>query len=162
MSGSQAQRWLLFVCFLILKIIFGQTVEKIGSKNQGPLNTDSKKTTSMWLSQWLKQDRSVVFGGSERNREICIWPKAFPDVQAKNLLHMDVCAKSFSHGQLWDPTDSSLPGSSVHGILQARILECVATSSSRGSSWPRIGTQVSHVAGRLFTMWVNRETSLCE
>ena len=116
MSGSQAQRWLLFVCFLILKIIFGQTVEKIGSKNQGPLNTDSKKTTSMWLSQWLKQDRSVVFGGSERNREICIWPKAFPDVQAKNLLHMDVCVKSFSHGQLWDPTDSSLPGSLSMGF----------------------------------------------
>ena len=35
------------------------------------------------------------------------------------------------------PTDCSLPGSSVHGILQARILEWVAISSSKGSSWPR-------------------------
>ena len=38
---------------------------------------------------------------------------------------------------LCDPVDCSPPGSSVHGILQARILEWVALSSSRGSSWPR-------------------------
>ena len=41
--------------------------------------------------------------------------------------------------------DCSLPGSSVHGILQARILEWVATPSSKGSSWPRDGTHVSYV-----------------
>ena len=45
-----------------------------------------------------------------------------------------------------DPMDSSLPGSSVHGILQARILEWIAMPSSRGSSQPRDQTQVSHVA----------------
>ena len=39
---------------------------------------------------------------------------------------------------LWDPMDYSLPGSSVHGILQARILEWVAMPFSRGSSWPGI------------------------
>ena len=39
---------------------------------------------------------------------------------------------------------------SVHGILQARILEWVAMPSSRGSSQPRYGTQVSHIAGRFF------------
>ena len=39
---------------------------------------------------------------------------------------------------LCDPVDCSLPGSSVHGILQARTLEWVAISFSRGSSWPRI------------------------
>ena len=38
---------------------------------------------------------------------------------------------------LYDPRDCSLPGSSVHGIPQARILECVAISFSRGSSPPR-------------------------
>ena len=42
-----------------------------------------------------------------------------------------------------DPMDCSLPGSSVHGILQARILEWVATSYSRGSFWPRDRTRVS-------------------
>ena len=46
----------------------------------------------------------------------------------------------------FDPLDCSLPGSSVHGILQARILECVAISSSRGSSQPKDGTRVSWVS----------------
>ena len=55
-----------------------------------------------------------------------------------------------------DPTDCSPPGSSVHGILQARILERVAISSSRGSSWPRDWTLVSHTAGRRFTVWAPR------
>ena len=45
----------------------------------------------------------------------------------------------------------SLPGFSVHGILQARILEWVAISFSRGSSQPRNQTQVSCIAGRFFT-----------
>ena len=47
--------------------------------------------------------------------------------------------------------DCSLPGSSVHGILQARILEWVAIPSSRGSSQPKDPTQVSCLAGRFFT-----------
>ena len=53
--------------------------------------------------------------------------------------------------------DRSPPGSSVHGIVQARILEWVAISSSRGSSQPRDQTQVSCIAGRCFTIWVTRE-----
>ena len=52
-----------------------------------------------------------------------------------------------------DYRDCSLPGSSVHGILQARILEWNAMPSSRGSSQPREGAQVSHIAGRFFTIW---------
>ena len=54
---------------------------------------------------------------------------------------------------LCDTVDCSPPGSSVHGILQARILEWVAISFSRGSSWPRDRTQVSCIAGRLFHLW---------
>ena len=46
--------------------------------------------------------------------------------------------------------DCNSPGSSVHGVLQARILEWVAISSSRASSWPRDQTQVSCTAGRFF------------
>ena len=51
---------------------------------------------------------------------------------------------------LCDPIDCSPPGSSVHGIFQARILEWVAISFSRGSSWPRDWTWVSHISGRFF------------
>ena len=58
-----------------------------------------------------------------------------------------------SHPTLCDPMDSSLPGSSVHGILQARILEWVDIFFSRGSSQPRDRTQVSCIAGRFFIIW---------
>ena len=66
--------------------------------------------------------------------------------------------KSLSRVQLFvTPMDYSLPGSSVHGIFQARVLEWVAISFSRGSSQPRDWTHVSHIAGRLFTVWATRE-----
>ena len=58
---------------------------------------------------------------------------------------------------LCDPMDYSPPGSSVHGIPQARILEWIAISFSRGSSWPRDQTWVSCIAGRFFTIWATRE-----
>ena len=53
--------------------------------------------------------------------------------------------------------DCSLPGSSIHGIFQARILEWVAISFSRRSSQPRDWTQVSCIVGRRFTIWAIRE-----
>ena len=49
------------------------------------------------------------------------------------------------------------PGSSDYGILQARILEWVAISFSRGTYQPRDQTQVSCIAGRFFTIWATRE-----
>ena len=51
----------------------------------------------------------------------------------------------------------SLPRSSVHGIFQARVLEWVAISFSRGSSRPRDWTQVFRIVGRRFTVWATRE-----
>ena len=58
---------------------------------------------------------------------------------------------------LCEPMDCSLPGSSVHGIFQAIVLEWIAISFSRGSSWPRDRTQVSHIVGRRFTIWATSE-----
>ena len=63
-----------------------------------------------------------------------------------------VKVKLLSHVRLCDPMDYSPTGSPVHGLLQARILECVATPFSRGSSQPRDETQVSYIAGRSFTV----------
>ena len=51
----------------------------------------------------------------------------------------------------------SPPGSSVHGTVQARILEWAAFSFSRGSSGPRDQTDVSCIADRFFTFWATRE-----
>ena len=76
-------------------------------------------------------------------------------------LHACVCAKLLQscptlrlHG-LYSP-----PGSSVHGILQARILEWVAISFYKGSSQPRDWTQVSSIAGWFFTIWAAREAQI--
>ena len=61
---------------------------------------------------------------------------------------------------LCDPMDCSLPGSSVHGLFQARVLEGAAISFSRGCSQPRDQTQVSCIANKHFTIWANRESPI--
>ena len=58
---------------------------------------------------------------------------------------------------LCDPMDCSSPGSSVHGVLLARLLEWVAISFSRGTSQPRDWTQVCCTTGRFFTIWATRK-----
>ena len=62
-----------------------------------------------------------------------------------------------SHPTLCNPMDYSSSGFSVHGILQARMLEWVAIPFSRESSRPRDRTRVSFIAGRFFTIWATRE-----
>ena len=56
-----------------------------------------------------------------------------------------------------NPMGCSPTGSSVHGILQARILEWIAIPFSWVSSWPRDWTQVSHIAGRFLTIWATQQ-----
>ena len=73
------------------------------------------------------------------------------------------CRRVLALSHVWlfcNPMDCSPPGTSVHGILQARILEWVAIPFSRGSSPPRDWTWVSWnscIAGRFFTIWATRE-----
>ena len=60
--------------------------------------------------------------------------------------------------------DCSLPGSSIHGITGVdwsglRVLEWVAISFSRGSSWPRDWIRVSHIVGRRFTVWATGKST---
>ena len=61
---------------------------------------------------------------------------------------------------LCDPMDCNPAGSSVHEILQARILEWVAISFSRGSSQPRDWTQVSLIVGKFFTVRATGEATI--
>ena len=89
------------------------------------------------------------------------WPEFECDGQAVILGHEMCCVLScFSHVQLCSPMDCGPPGSSVHGILQARILERTAMLSSRGSSQPRDQTHISFVSciGR----WVLYHSSYLE
>ena len=74
-----------------------------------------------------------------------------------------VCCAALSHFScdwLCDPMNCSPPGSSVHGILQARRLDWVVIPSSWGSSCPRNQSKVSCTAGRFFTSWVPREAHI--
>ena len=69
--------------------------------------------------------------------------------------------KLLSRVWLCDLMGCSPPGSSVHGIFQAWILECLAIFCSRGSSRPRNQTQVFWIVGRHFTIWATKETMAC-
>ena len=79
--------------------------------------------------------------------------------KASAITHTDILGVTLA---VWRRTckylhDCSPPASSVHGILQARILKWLAIPFSRGSSWPRDWTQVSSIAGRFCTSWATRE-----
>ena len=83
---------------------------------------------------------------------LCKWITAHPKLTqyCKSTMYVLVPQSCLA---LFDLMDCSLPGSSVHRILQARILEWVAISFSRESSQPRDRTWVSCIAGRFFTNW---------
>ena len=68
-----------------------------------------------------------------------------------------VWSVSVSCPTLWDPMDHRTPGCSVHGIPQTRILEWVATSFSKGSSWPRDQTHISCIGRWIIFNWATRE-----
>ena len=70
-----------------------------------------------------------------------------------------VCLGTQSYLTLLRPMDCSPSGSFVHGILQTRILECIAMPSSTGSSQPRDRTQVSCIEGGFFTVRATRYNS---
>ena len=85
------------------------------------------------------------------------WPTVSISVRKQHQYH----SSSISHSVVSDslqPHVYSPPGSPVHGILQEKILEEVAISSSRGSSQPRDQTWVSLIAGTFFTSWAIRES----
>jgi len=136
-----------------------------------------------WQSDWTElkvelwaivKDFSKVTKDSHRfadgfNTVIQIYQPGLSDLC--HLAHVCVCVcvcKLLSHVQLFanpwtlcsPPAHSAHQNSSVHGILQARILEWVAIPFSRGSSQPRDQTQVSCLAGGFFTIWATSEAQL--
>ena len=95
----------------------------------------------------------VIHQGHGKMQRSKIWNQLFFFNHLKAFAVSIVCEwKSLSRVQLCNSVDYT-----VHGILQARILEWVALPFSRGSSQPRDQTQVSHIAGGFFTSWTTRE-----
>ena len=74
------------------------------------------------------------------------------DHQNVSHSYVNVNKVTQSCSTLCDPMDCSLPGSSVHGIFQAIVLEWIAISFSKGSSQPRDQTWVSRIVDRRFTV----------
>ena len=78
--------------------------------------------------------------------------------RSQGIVYGEWCKCLFVHYlHSCDPMDCNPPGSSVHGILQAEILEWVVTPFPRESSKPRDRTQVSCIAGGFFTAWATKE-----
>ena len=104
-------------------------------------------------------------GGSvwdARNKNNLIWALILWSLKSSLSCRYVKVKWSESHSVMSDsatPTDCSPQGSSVKGILQARIPEWVAIPFSMGPSWLRNQIQVSCVAGRFFTIWATREAS---
>ena len=100
---------------------------------------------------------SMSFYLQDQGHRLALMDEIFKDVTKEGLK----CVVKVKVTQLClilcDPMDCSLLGSSVHGIFQARVLEWVAFTFSRGSSRPRDQTRVSCIAGRQFTIWATRE-----
>ena len=93
---------------------------------------------------------------------LCYWRNIFVGAQYSYLLVCLPVLVAQPCPTLGNPMDCSPPGSSVHGILWARILQWVAIPFSRGSSWSRDWTHVSScIAGMFFTTWAARKAPIC-
>ena len=132
---------------------------------QGPESSKEKELTKHCLEQSLGKERESMAGTSKRLRV---------EVIQFESIHMRYCKLSKLISP-WGPTKSFMKVKekvkvaqsclilchpmdyTVHGILQARILEWVAVPFSRGSSQARDWTQVSCIAGRFFTSWATRK-----
>ena len=93
-------------------------------------------------------------GYSCQTRDIC----TYLEKRIRNLIYSALLMRLVTKfcPTLCDPMEDSPPGSSFHGISQARIQECVAIFSSRGSFQLRDRTCVSYLAGGFFTSWATR------
>ena len=101
------------------------------------------------LPVWNGAGRFLKSLAGKRERSYTM-PDFQDHVSWKMKANLCMVLAALSCPSLWDPMDCSLPGSSVQGILQARISEEVAIPFSRGVSWPRDQIQVSWIAGRHF------------
>ena len=106
----------------------------------------------------MNTDASTAHGVAESQTGLSDWERHATSTVAllKFTRLCGLVAQSFL--TLCDPTNCSLSGSSIHGILQARILEWNAIPLSRGSSWPRDRAKVSCIAGRFFAIWATGKT----
>ena len=110
---------------------------------------------SSWPRDWTQVScisRQTLY--TESPGKPTIFYNCRPNTQSYSLCG---CLVAKSCVTLCNPMDCSLPGSSVHGISETRILEWVSISFSRGSSWPRDWTHISCIGRWILYHWATRE-----
>ena len=110
-------------------------------------------STRLWLSLAKKRGRAVFGAGTVSRGFICLFIEGLGCLFAFPALSLCVCSIAHSY-----PVDCRASDSSVHRILRAGILEWVAISSSRRSSWPRDWTRVSCLGRGILYHWATWET----
>ena len=140
-------------CAVLLLDIWKSTQKKKTTINRDKTDKLGQSSSNTWLF-W--KDSLQRFFTLKAFLEALRWSRKPNLHKSFQELVFWVCAKllqlclpqldTVSWTQLCNPMDYSLPGSSVHGIFQARILEWVAVPSSRGSSWPRDWTHASYIS----------------
>ena len=153
-------------------------VQSLGQED--PLKKEMATNSSIlaWKIPWMEEPGWLLSMGSQRVRHdwatsLSIYlSKIYKQLIQLNIKKkrnkQDVNNRSIQEKGRWsevaqscptlhDPIDCSLPGSFIHGIFQARILELVAISFPKGFFQPRSWTRISCTAGRLFTVWATRE-----
>ena len=116
-------------------------------RSRGVSSSPSKEPHMLWII--LNADLTPNISNKKFDGIIL-----YTTVQRKHVAEIWVAE---SRPTLCDPMDCSPPGSSIHGISQARILEWVAISFSRGSSWPRDWTPISCISRQILYYWGTRE-----
>ena len=153
--GNRTENWLICSINIYWRLCYMQ-----GARN------GAMKIKSQWLQSGKEYwDNTVLSKISScwacihKNMENLLKCRSWFSISEAKPESESVSGVAQSCPSLCDLVDCSPPGSSVHGILQTRILEWVAISFSRGSSWPRDRTQVSHIAGRCFNLWATGKPS---
>ena len=119
---------------------------------------DKQNDSGFWLGQ-LGRAHSFKRNGKDKKSVTVKEEKKDKSEMTENVYmsNRKESAVAQSCPALCNPVDCSPPGFSVHGILQARVLEWVAISFSRGSSQSRDRTWVSRIRDRRFNLWATRE-----
>ena len=157
MLTKKRKKWTLFCGFLGKLCIPGYTIQKPHYLQvliwSAEATVKQNKKTSKYTNFW----KSIFFSCYFCLVGFCLilfkWARN-RDVAGVKVNQSEVAQSCLT---LCDPMDCSLPGSSVHGIFQAIVLEWIVISFSRGSSRPRDRTRVSRIADRHFTVWATRE-----
>ena len=103
------------------------------------------------ISSWSSRIGRCKLDGGKRQSRLSVFPYRLL-IYWSEVLVIQLCPT------LYDPIGCSLPDSSAHGILQARILQWVAIPFSKKSSQHRDWTHIFYISGGFFTIWATRET----